>query len=82
VFNRSPANVNVAVGELAEDFASGEVVANFSDPAIGAAAANGALVDDRLLIVNTQFDRREAGNPELPFTITSVPTSVVRGQSP
>jgi sugar lactone lactonase YvrE len=82
VFNQSPEGVNVSVVELADDFTSGEVVNDFSDQAIGAAAATGALVDDRLLIVNTQFDRRQAGNPELPFTITSVPVSAVRGGRP
>ena len=26
----------------------------------------------RLLVVNSQFDRRQAGNPELPFTVSSI----------
>jgi hypothetical protein len=32
-----------------------------------------AKTDGRLLAVNAWFDRRESGDPELPFSIVSVP---------
>ena len=58
--------------ELAEDFASGEVGEGFSDPSF-ARPTTIARFDDRLLVVNSQFDRRESGeSPELPFTVSAI----------
>ena len=58
--------------ELAEDFASGEVGEVISNPSF-ARPTTIAGYGDRLLVVNSQFDRRESGeNPELPFTVTSI----------
>ena len=58
--------------ELSEDFASGEVGEGFSDPFF-ARPTTVAKYGDRLLVVNSQFDRRESGqSPELPFTVSAV----------
>ena len=58
--------------ELSEDFASGEVGEGFSDPSF-ARPTTIAKYGDRLLVVNSQFDRRESGqSPELPFTVSAV----------
>jgi len=58
--------------ELAEDFASGEVGEVISNPSF-ARPTTIAGYGDRLLVVNSQFDRRESGeNPELPFTVSSI----------
>ena len=58
--------------ELAEDFASGEVGEGLSDPSF-ARPTTIAKFGDRLLVVNSQFDRRESGeSPELPFTVSAI----------
>jgi sugar lactone lactonase YvrE len=57
---------------LSEDFASGEVGGAFSDSSLHYPTTI-AKYDDRLLVVNSQFDRRQSGqNPELPFTVSSI----------
>ncbi len=58
--------------DLSEDFASGEVGEAFSDPSF-ARPTTIAKYGDRLLVVNSQFDRRESGeSPELPFTVSAI----------
>jgi hypothetical protein len=58
--------------ELSEDFASGEVGEAFSDPSF-ARPTPIAKFDDRLLLVNSQFNRRESGESlELPFTVSAM----------
>ncbi len=58
--------------ELSEDFASGEVGEGFTDPSF-AYPTTIAGYDGRLLVVNSQFDRRQSGEePELPFTVSGV----------
>jgi sugar lactone lactonase YvrE len=58
--------------ELSEDFTSGEVGEAFSDPSF-ARPTTIAKFGDRLLVVNSQFDRGESGeSPELPFTVSAI----------
>jgi sugar lactone lactonase YvrE len=58
--------------ELSEDFASGEVDEGFTDLSF-AYPTTIAKHDERLLVVNSQFDRRQSGEgPELPFTVSDV----------
>ena len=62
----------IAVVRLAPDFASGVVVNSLADPSF-AFPTTAAKVGDRLLVVNSQFDRRGPGlSPVLPFTVSSV----------
>ncbi|HEV8044754.1 MAG TPA: hypothetical protein VGP38_06215 [Rubrobacter sp.] len=62
----------VVAVELSEDFASGEVGEEFADPSF-ARPTTIAKYDNRLLVVNSQFDRRESGEgPELPFTVSDI----------
>ncbi len=70
------ADNEVDIVELSEDFTSGTVEARFSDPAF-IWPATAAKADDQLLVVNTQFNRQEQGNPDLPFSILSVPISMI-----
>jgi Cu-Zn family superoxide dismutase len=57
---------------LTQDFASGEVGEGFTDPSL-AYPTTIAAYDRRLLVVNSQFDRRQSGEePELPFTVSSI----------
>lgn len=57
---------------LAEDFTSGEVDKEFADPSF-VRPTTIAKPDNHLLVVNSQFDRRESGEgPELPFTVSDV----------
>jgi Cu-Zn family superoxide dismutase len=59
--------------QLAEDLASGSVVSSTSDPLL-AYPTTLAWADGRLLVVNSQFNKRGPGlQPDLPFTITSIP---------
>jgi hypothetical protein len=58
--------------EPSEDFASGGVGEAFSDPSF-ARPTTIAKYGDRLLVVNSQFDRRESGqSPELTFTVSAI----------
>ena len=57
---------------LAQDFASGEVGEGFTHPSL-AYPTTIAAYDGHLLVVNSQFDRRQSGEePELPFTVSSL----------
>ncbi len=58
--------------ELSEDFASGEVGESFTDQSL-AYPTTISKYDDRLLVVNAQFDRRQSGeDPDLPFTVSEI----------
>jgi sugar lactone lactonase YvrE len=58
---------------LAKDLRSGRVTATTSDPTLHY-PTSAALLKGRLLVVNSQFDRRTAGLPaELPFTVSALP---------
>jgi WD40 repeat protein len=56
--------------ELSGDYTSGEVGESFTDPSL-AYPTTIAKYDERLLVVNSQFDERE-GEPELPFTVSDI----------
>jgi sugar lactone lactonase YvrE len=56
--------------KLSGEYISGEVGEPFTDPSF-AFPTTIAKTDGRLLVVNSQFDKRE-GEPELPFTVSSV----------
>ena len=57
---------------LAADYTSGQQVGSFTDPSFQFTTTI-AKAGDRLLVVNSQFNRRMANNPELPFSVASVP---------
>lgn len=66
-------NVLIAKVQLSADFSSGTVVSSTTDPSF-AYPTSIAKVRDRLLVVNSQFDKRGSGlSPELPFNVSSVP---------
>jgi Cu-Zn family superoxide dismutase len=59
--------------QLSDDLTSGSVVSSTSDPLL-AYPTTLAWADGRLLVVNSQFNKRGPGlQPVLPFTITSIP---------
>lgn len=62
---------DITTVELSEDFASGEMGEVFSSESFKSPTTI-AMYDERLLVVNSQFDARESGNPELPFTVSDV----------
>lgn len=70
---RQPAAEIVTVA-LSDDHTKGTVIARFKDAQL-AWPATAAKVDDRLLVVNTQFNTRADKSQTLPFTILSVPLS-------
>jgi sugar lactone lactonase YvrE len=61
---------NIAKLTLSGDLTSGEVVSRTSDPSLRFPTTI-AVARGRLLVVNSQFDKR-GGTPELPFTISSI----------
>lgn len=61
---------NIAKIKLAGDLTSGEVVSRTSDPSL-AFPTTIAIARGRLLVVNSQFDKR-GGTPTLPFTVSSI----------
>lgn len=56
---------------LAEDYASGRQVGSFTDPSFSF-ITTATQVGGDLLLVNSQFNRRMGGNPELPFSVSRV----------
>jgi sugar lactone lactonase YvrE len=59
--------------QLAEDYGSGTVQSSTSDPSL-AYPTTAAKAGDRLLVVNSQFNRRgQDVRPDLPFTVSSIP---------
>ncbi len=56
--------------KLSGEYISGEVGEPFTDPSF-AFPTTIAKTDGQLLVVNSQFDKRE-GQPDLPFTVSSV----------
>lgn len=64
--------------ELSEDLAKGRVLNRFKSPAL-AWPATAARVGDRLLVVNTQFNQRQAKKARTPFTIIGIPLSALAG---
>lgn len=75
---RQPAAEIVTV-TLAPDLASGRVVSRKAVDGLLWPAA-GAIVGDELLVVNTQFNRRDAGDAELPFSVQRVPLADLAGR--
>jgi Cu-Zn family superoxide dismutase len=63
---------------LAGNLRSGRVVNRFRNPALQW-PATAAKVGDRLIVVSTQFNRRDGGEPERPFSLVSVPVSMLKG---
>jgi sugar lactone lactonase YvrE len=62
----------IAVIQLTPDFRSGQLIATITDPSF-AFPTTIARAGDRLLVVNSQFDKRGPGlSPSLPFTVSSV----------
>jgi Cu-Zn family superoxide dismutase len=71
--------VEIATVELSSDFSKGTVVSRFKDPAL-AWPATAVKVDDRLIVVNTQFNTRDARAETTPFTLASVPLARLAGK--
>ncbi len=61
----------IAVVRLSSQVTSGVQVATITDPSFRF-PTTADIVLRRLLVVNAQFDARETGDPELPFTVSSV----------
>ncbi len=58
--------------QLSEDFSRGTVISSTTEPSF-AYPTTIAQARKRLLVVNSQFDKRGAGlTPELPFTVSSI----------
>jgi Cu-Zn family superoxide dismutase len=67
-------NLNLIVQvRLVADYSSGQQIGSFTDPSFGFTTTI-ARVGDRLLVVNSQFNRRNNPNlqPVLPFMVSSV----------
>lgn len=64
----------VAVVELAEDLLSGEVTGVLSSPDF-IMPATAVLVDNQLIVTNTQFGSLGTGDAELPFRLTVLPVT-------
>lgn len=58
--------------QLSGDFSSGQVVSSTTDPSLHFPTTV-TIADGRMLVVNSQFDRRCPGcQPDLPFTVSSI----------
>lgn len=61
----------IARVDLSDDGRSGRVIGEITDPSF-AYPTTVAATEDRLLVVNSQFDKR-GGEPVEPFTVSSIP---------
>jgi Cu-Zn family superoxide dismutase len=68
---RNSLNLIVAV-RFNADYTGGQQIGSFTDPSFQFTTTI-ARAGDRLLVVNSQFNRRNTNNPELPFSVSSVP---------
>ena len=77
------ADNEIVVVELSDDLVSGEITARYTSDAL-AWPATAALAGDRLLVVNTQFNRQGEGSPppELPFRVLGIPVSAIQQGQP
>jgi Cu-Zn family superoxide dismutase len=73
---RQPDNEIVAL-ELSRDQRSGKEVARYGSEAL-VHPATAAKAGDRLLVVNTQFDKRGTQNPTLPFEVVGIPLAALK----
>jgi sugar lactone lactonase YvrE len=65
-------NALIVKVQLSGDFSSGSVISSTGDPSLHF-PTTAAIADGRLLVVNSQFDRRGPGlQPDLPFTVSSI----------
>jgi Cu-Zn family superoxide dismutase len=71
---RNSARLLVTIS-MSADMGTGTVVSSTTHPSFGFPTTF-AKVGDRLLVVNSQFDKRNSA-PELPFTVSSVPAPQV-----
>jgi Cu-Zn family superoxide dismutase len=67
--------------ELARDLKSGKEIARFRNAAL-MYPATAAKAGDRLLVVNTQFNRKTSKDPQLPFEVVGIPLTLLKGASP
>jgi len=65
--------------DLVPDLSKGHVVSRFKEPAL-MWPATAAKVGGRLFVVNTQFNKRTTKDPVTPFSIVSVPVSLLAGK--
>jgi sugar lactone lactonase YvrE len=65
--------------ELSEDLSKGRVLSRFKNPAL-LWPATAVKVGNQLLVVNTQFNKRNTKDPQLPFSIIGVPVSMLGGK--
>lgn len=72
VLTRTPSDMIVRI-QMTPDFSSGTIKDNFRDDSF-AFPTTIAKVDGRMLVVNSQFNARSAGQtPKLPFSISDIP---------
>jgi Cu-Zn family superoxide dismutase len=68
--------------ELSADFASGLAGESFTDPTLDFPTTIALVGGRQLLVVNSQFDAQESGNPELPFTVSLIDIPIVEAATP
>ena len=66
--------------ELSRDQRSAKEVGRLKDAAL-MYPATAAKAGDRLLIVNTQFNRKGSKDPQLPFEVVGIPLATLKGAS-
>jgi Cu-Zn family superoxide dismutase len=67
--------------ELSADLGTGRVRNRFKNPAL-AWPATAAKAGNRLLVVNSQFNRRANGSAKTPFEIVGIPLAMLAGSRP
>jgi sugar lactone lactonase YvrE len=65
--------------QLSDDLGKGRVVSRFKNPAL-MWPATAVKVDNQLLVVNTQFNKRATKDPVTPFSLVGVPISMLAGK--
>lgn len=62
--------------ELSADLATGKVGDAITDPSFDYPTTIAQCGDDRLQVVNSQLDREDGGDPDLPFTVSEVEVDI------
>lgn len=64
--------------ELSDEYSKARVRSRLKDPAL-LWPATAAKAGDRLLVVSTQFNQRQSGKAQTPFTVVSIPLARLAG---
>ena len=79
VYLLRPTELEIVTIQLSEDLTKGSIISRFTNAALKS-PTTAVKAGDRLLVVNSQLNRRSTKNPDLPFEILAIPLSMLSGK--